>query len=85
MLAGQEGRPVGRTDGSGGVGVGEAHALLGQLVEMGRFMEGVAIASEFRPTEVVGQHEDDVRFLLIGESEDAEVKGSENRQEDFHL
>ena len=68
VLAGQEGRPIGRAYGCGGVGIGEAHTLLGQLVEMGRFMEGIAIAGELRPAEVVGQHEYNVRLLLLGKN-----------------
>ena len=39
VLAGQQGRPVGRAHGSGGIGVGEPDALLGKLVEVGRFVE----------------------------------------------
>ena len=69
MLAGQEGGPIRGADGSGGVGMSEANALLGQLVEVRRFVEGVAIAGELRPTEVVGQHVYDVGFLLFRKGE----------------
>ena len=42
--------------------MGEAQALLGKLVEMGRLVEGIAIACEFRPAQVVGENENDVRL-----------------------
>ena len=45
------------------VGVVEAHALLGQGVDVGRLNDGMPVASEIILGDVVGDEEDDVRFL----------------------
>jgi hypothetical protein len=42
------------------VEVREAQALAGEAIEVGRFVEGVAITTEIGPTKVVGQDEDQV-------------------------
>ena len=61
--------------------MGKPDALLGQLVEVGRFVEGIPIATEFRPPEVVGKNEDDVRLAVFGKSQDAEVTKGEQGQD----
>ena len=51
----------------GQVGVVEAHALLGQGVDVGRLDDGMPVASEILLGDVVRNEEDDVRF--VGEAE----------------
>ena len=47
----------------GQVGVVEAHALLGQGVDVGRLDDGMPVASEVVLGDVVGNEENDVRFV----------------------
>ena len=47
----------------GQVGVFEAHALLGQGVDVGRLDDGMPVASEILLRDVVGNEENDVRFV----------------------
>jgi len=55
-----QGGAVRRADRRGGVGVGEAHAVAGETVQVGRLVERVAVAAQLRVAQVVGQDEDDV-------------------------
>ena len=58
----------GRAATAGGqVGVVEAHAFLGQGVDVGRLDDGMSVASEGVLGDVVGDEEDDVRF--VGQAE----------------
>ncbi len=58
--AGHEPGPGGRAHRRRGVGVGEAQPLGGEPVEIGRPDIGVAVDSEIAPTEIVGDHDDEV-------------------------
>ena len=60
VLAGHEAAARRRADGAAGVGLGEAHALGRQAVEVGRLDALLAVAAEVAVAEVVGQDEDDV-------------------------
>ena len=52
----------GRADVARGVGLGEAHVFASEAVEMRRRDQFIAIATEGRPTLVVGKDEEDVGF-----------------------
>ncbi len=52
--------PGGRTDGCRRVGVGEADALGGQAVDVGRLVIGASVGRGLRPAQVVGQDKNDV-------------------------
>src|SRR5579859_2054280 len=60
ILSGQDARPRGAADIAGGVTLGEPHALGGQAVDRGRFIEGTAATAQVAPAQVVRQQEDDV-------------------------
>ncbi len=45
------------------IGLREAHALGGELVEIWQLVEGAAVAREIGPTEVVGEDDDNVWFV----------------------
>ena len=50
-----------RTDRASGIRIGEAHALGGQPVHIGRAMVFAAVAAQVGPTEVVEQDEHNIR------------------------
>ena len=60
VLARQQRGARGRADRAGGVGVRKAHPLQGQAVEVGRLVEGRAVAGKVPPAQVVRQKEYDV-------------------------
>ena len=64
VLAGQQRGPRGRTDVRRRVRIGEAHALLGEGVDVGRVVERAAEDADVTPSHVVDQEEDDVRRSL---------------------
>ena len=84
VLTGQERGPVRRADGSCCVGVCKANALLGQFVEVGGFVKGVPVASEFGPAEIIGENEDDVGLAVFGKSKESDVTQGEQGQDGFH-
>ena len=60
IFAGQQGGPGGGADRAGRVAVGEADAILGQLVDVRRLVELASIAGEIGLSHVVDQDYDDV-------------------------
>ena len=62
--AGDDAGPAGAARADRQVGVGEAHATLGQAVEVRRANAGVAGAAEVVPCEVVGDDENNVGPLI---------------------
>ena len=66
VLAGQERGARGRTDVRRRVRIGEAHAPLGERVDVGRLVERAAEYADVAPAQVVHEEEDDVRRLLSG-------------------
>jgi hypothetical protein len=72
-LARHQGRPRRRTDGAGGVAVGEAQSRGGQAVQVGRPVERAAVTAQVGPAEVVGQDQHDVvlarRLGCVGRGE----------------
>ena len=60
VLAGEDAGAGRRTDRAGRVRVGKAHALAGEAVDVGRFVEGTAVADEILPAHIVDEDEDDV-------------------------
>ena len=61
VFAGHDAGARGRADGTGGVGVGEAHATGGEAVDVGSFVEAAAVEADVAPAEVVDQDEDEVK------------------------
>ena len=59
MLPGHQRAARWRANGAAGVKAGEAHALGGQLVEIGRLDPGLAVAPQIPIAEVIGEDEDD--------------------------
>ena len=57
-LAGHDRCPRRSADRTGGIGVGEAHALLGQLVEVGGLKHLVAVTTQVPPAHVVDEDEE---------------------------
>lgn len=58
--AGEDGGAGRRADGRRGIGVSETEGAVGEGVEMGRVVVGVAVAAEVGLGEVVGDDEEDV-------------------------
>ncbi len=69
-LAGEQGGAGGGADGAGGVGLGEAHAVLGKLVDVGGLVVFGAVAAEVGPAHVVDEHDDDVWRRAGGQGRD---------------
>ena len=61
----KEGGTGGRTDGIGGIGVGEADPGSGELVEIGGFVILRALAAEVGPAEIIDEEDDDIGFLAL--------------------
>jgi hypothetical protein len=63
----QQGVTAGRADARGAVGIGEAHALRGQLVQVrcGN-IRGRIVAREISVTEIIGIEDDDVWLSRFG-------------------
>ena len=51
---------VGGAEGTGGVGLDEAHAAGGEAVDIWRFADGAAEEARIAPAEVVGEDKDDL-------------------------
>ena len=60
VLAGEDAGAGRRADRAGRVRVGKAHALAGEAVDVGRLVEGTAVADEVLPAHVVDEDKDDV-------------------------
>ncbi|OQB91341.1 MAG: hypothetical protein BWX84_01438 [Verrucomicrobia bacterium ADurb.Bin118] len=61
IFAGQERRARGGTDGAGGVGLGEAHALPRQLINMRGGIKGGSLAAQVRPSEIIHKNKDEIQ------------------------
>ncbi|MEN9633397.1 MAG: hypothetical protein RL077_1801 [Verrucomicrobiota bacterium] len=59
-LPGEKTAAAGRADGSGDIKLGEQRAIGGEPVEVGRLGEGVTVAAQIAPAEIVGEDEEDV-------------------------
>jgi hypothetical protein len=88
----QNGGAGGRAHRAGGVGLGEFHPILRELVDVRRLVVLAAVAAEIRPAHVVDQHEDDVRRRFLGADQGAEgreksgeEKGAEHGGDDEHV
>jgi len=64
VLAGHQSRARGRAHRACRVSLGEAQAMLRQLIKVRRLIQIAAVAGEVRPAQVVGQDEDDVEFTI---------------------
>ena len=60
ILASEKTGAVGGADGSGRVGLRQPDAFPGKLVQMGSFVEPIAVATQLRPAQIIGQDEDNV-------------------------
>ena len=65
VIPGHERRAGGGTDGTAGVGLGEADAFGGEAVEVRSFDPFLAVTAEIAVAEVVGHDENDVRRALL--------------------
>ena len=63
ILAGEQAGAVGRAGGGGDKGVVEVSAISGELVNVGRFENGVAGAAEVVRTVVIGEDDHNIRRL----------------------
>ena len=72
VFAGQDTGSRWGADLASGVTLGEAHALIGDAVNMGCLMKGGAFAGHILDAEVVGKDEEEVGFACICESETTE-------------
>ena len=52
--------PRGRTNGGGGIRIGEPHSLPGQPIDMGRLVQIGTVAPQVSPSQIVNHQEDDV-------------------------
>ena len=59
-------RPGRRTDGAGGVAVGEAHSLPGQPVDVRRLVILAPLARQILPAEIVDEDDDQIGWAIIG-------------------
>lgn len=57
---------------AGGVTLGEAHAFIGNAVDVGRLMQGGTLNGHVLDAEVVGEDEEEVWFVCFCESETTE-------------
>ena len=63
ILAGKDGGARGRTEGAGGVSIGEAHAIAGELVDMRGLIVRTPVGADVAPADIVDQEEHDVEFV----------------------
>ena len=82
--AGKDGHPGRRADRAGGVGIGKAHTLPGQAIEVRGPVKIIAVAGQARPPEVIGQDEDQVRRWACLQLEDKSQQQSQAIQGKFH-
>ena len=81
VFAGHDAGAGWRADGIGRIGIGEAHALAGEPIDVRRLVEGGAVTAKVGPAEVVDENEDDVGpFGGCGD----EGEQQEREEEDFH-
>ncbi len=66
VFAGHQRGARGRANGAAGITTGEAHALRGELVNIGCFDSLLAIAAKITVAQVIGQDEDDGGFAWSG-------------------
>ena len=66
IFSGQDAGACWRADRRGGIGIGEAHALLSQVVKVRGLVKCAPVAAEVRPSEIIGEDEDDVWLFLCG-------------------
>ena len=64
VTATENGGTAGRANRAGGVAIGEAHAVLGKLVDLGCLVECGTVTAEIPPTQVIDEEENEVGFFL---------------------
>ena len=65
VLSGHDTCACWRTDMASRIGLGKPHAVLGETIDVGRFIETAAVASQITPTQIVDQEEHDVCTTFI--------------------
>ncbi len=85
MLAREDRHPRRRANRAGRIGVGEAHALLGQFVQMRCLVQIVAVAGQSRPPEIVDQDQDDVWLLRRMGEGCHEAGGKDDSGNEIHV
>ena len=74
-----------RTKRTRGIGAGEGHAKFCQAFEIGGPVElGVAMERRIRPTEVIGENEEDVGFALVGTVRQGSTDERQRDEDGFH-
>ena len=77
--AGEQCRALRGADRCGRVGIGKANALFCKRIELRRFVKLVAVATQFLPTQIVSEDQNDVgrplRFLGIHERSSQQPEG----------
>ena len=81
-MAGQESGTRRRADGSRGVGLGEAGAFGGELIQVGRVLILATEATEVIDAEVVGEEDDEVGRGLLRGGRDQREQGAEEQSEE---
>lgn len=84
VTAGEEDAACGGADGGSSVVMGEAHTVFGELVEVRSLDFFLPVAADFSVAEIVGENENDVRFLS-GLETGREEKGKEHFHEGITL
>ena len=64
VTATENGGAAGRANRAGGVAIGEAHAVFGELVDLGCLVECGTVTAEIPPTQVIDEEENEVGFFL---------------------
>ena len=62
ILAGEQTRPIGRTNRGRGIGLRHPDPVPRQLIKTRGLIEGAAVATQFRPSKVIRKNEHDVRW-----------------------
>ena len=83
VASGNETAATGRTTADTEVGIIKTHPLSGHLVEVRRLGDLAAVTSQVIPRDVVGDKEDKVGLLGLGEG--SQPDGSEENDEAFHI
>ena len=68
----KDGRPGGRTNGAGRITLGEFGSLLCEFIQVGGLDDGVTVASQVTPAQIVTQENYEIRLSFLRLSEDRE-------------
>ena len=63
IFAGYDAGARGRANAARGICLSEAHTAAGERIEIGRLIKLAPVAPQIRPTQIVGENEDNVRTV----------------------